>query len=181
MSNVQFILDEDKTPIYAIVPYGDYLKLLEEGSPGDLAAGPTLLSKDSLQIRLPYGGEASIDLVRLVDYCEHYAISSIAINKRTQALERFPANQRDTLDPLLRICFLPENSPYKNTMQATSEVVDALVETGIFKRSKRIFKDVFYRPVNAIDYQSEKGAAFLKDKQPPENPIRREKDLGLPE
>ena len=89
---------------------------------------------------------------------------------RAQAYDKFPSNQLDTLDPLIRREFLPANSPYQNTMQATTEVVDALVESGLFIRTKKHFEG-FYRPVKALDVCHEAMNAFWVAHGSPESLI----------
>jgi hypothetical protein len=172
--DVQFILDKSKKPTHAILDIDTYQDLIRQGKK-DLPASPSLLSEDGLRITLPHGGpSAHIDLVRLVDYFIRRSLSSLAISARQQTLDKFQANQLRSLDPMLRICFLPKDSPYRNTMQATNEVVDALVETGLFARSKRSFSEehsTYYRPVNALDFLAERGKTFLTGKNEPINPI----------
>lgn len=93
----------------------------------------------------------------------------IPINARTQALRVFEKEFSAGLDPLIRRHFLPKDSPYRNTMQATTAVVDALVKTGLFSRSKRKFN--FYRPVNALDFNLEAAREFMKGKEVPKPQI----------
>jgi len=170
---VQFILDQNQKPLFAVLPFESYKKLIDhQDSASDLPSHPSLLSEDGMRVRLPHGGPgAYIDLVRLVDYCMNASLVSMAINARQQALDKFSIDQIASLDPLIRMCFLPKDSPYRNTMQATTEVVDALVETGIFVRSKRSFdapNSKYYRPVNALDFIVEAGERFLGGKKPSE-------------
>ena len=94
----------------------------------------------------------------------------LAINKRRQAYDKFEGEAVNGLDAILRRCFLPENSPYKNTMQATTAVVDALVETGIFSRSIEAMTG-YYRPVQCIRIDEERAKAFLQKHGRPENPL----------
>jgi hypothetical protein len=168
--DVQFILDKSKNPTHAILDIDTYRDLIRQGK-NDLPTNPSLLSEDGLYVRLPHGGPgACIDLIRLIDYAERNSLLNLAINARQQTLEKFQPDQMASLDPMLRICFLPKNSPYRNTMQATSEVVDALVETGLFIRSKRSYEH-YYRPVNALDIVEKEVEAFLKKHKRPYNPI----------
>ncbi|MCO7557605.1 hypothetical protein [Metapseudomonas otitidis] len=162
----QIIYDTNNKPAFAVLPYPEYEKMmtllaekLDQSSP--------LLSEDGLTIRLPHGGpDACIDLIVLANYCYERSLISIAIGARQQRLSKFAANQVGALDPLIRMCFLKPDSPYRNTMQATNDVVDALVETGLFKRTKRDFNNAkegqqFYRPVLALDVNEDAVKAFV--------------------
>lgn len=166
--NVQFILNDQEKPVFAVLPYQAYLDLIKDKDiPEELTVASSLISSDGLKIRLPYGGPgAEIDLIRLVDYCRRSATVSMSINARQQTLDKFSSNQMGSLEYLLRTQFLPKDSPYKNTMQATSEVVDALEQTGIFRRSKREFPG-YYRPVLSIDYLPDQGDEFMSGRKLP--------------
>ncbi|XEG73997.1 hypothetical protein QA447_07140 [Pseudomonas sp. abacavir_1] len=168
----QVIYDMNNKPAFAVLPYPEYEKImtllaekLDQPSP--------LLSEDGLFIRLPHGGpDACIDLIVLANYCYERSLIAIAIGARQQRLSKFDANQVGALDPLIRMCFLRPDSPYRNTMQATTEVVDALVETGLFKRTKRDFNNAkegqqFYRPVLALDVNEDAVKAFVKSHPKP--------------
>lgn len=179
------IQDPDGNVLYYLVPPEEYqMHFAANVTQADTSS---LISEDGLKIYLPEAGEGDhIDLVRLARYCvdtslvamgadddrdsvkEEYA-KSFPINMRQQALKNFEARQMGSLDPLIRAKFLPKDSPYKNTMQATTAVVDALVETGLFSRSKRKFD--FYRPVNSLDFNLEAAKEFLKDKPEVKNRI----------
>ncbi|WP_460093711.1 hypothetical protein [Pseudomonas sp. S2_B03] len=182
--NVQFINDEKGRPLFAVLPYHFYEVLMTNHPMAETL--PTPLLKDDRYIELPEADGEHIDLVRLVDYClrqatvsfgadddraENFELyrDSLPVNARTQALERFDSQFSGGLDPLIRRFFLPKDSPYRNTMQATTAVVDALVKTGIFTKTKRKFD--FYRPVNALDFNVEAGRAYLDGKPAVENPI----------
>lgn len=166
--NVQLIRNEQDKPLFAVIPYETYLELIKDKDlPMGLTIASSLISDDGLSIRLPYGGPgAEIGLIRLVDYCRRSSTVSMSINARQQSLDKFDSKQQGSLEYLLRTQFLAKDSPYRNTMQATSEVVDALVQTGIFRRSKRDFPG-YYRPVLALDYISEQGDEFLSGKKLP--------------
>jgi len=165
---VQLILNDQEKPVFAVLPYTTYLELIKgKDVPDDLSIATSLISPDGLKIRLPHGGPgAEIDLVRLVDYCRQSSMVSMAVNARQQTLDKFDSKQLGSLDHLLRTQFLAKDSPYRNTMQATSEVVDALVRTGIFRRSKRDFGG-YYRAVLALDYIAEQGDEFMSEKKIP--------------
>ncbi|AHC35558.1 hypothetical protein C1Y18_11555 [Pseudomonas sp. MPR-R5A] len=166
--NVQFILNDQEKPVFAVLPYQAYLDLIKDKDiPEELTVASSLISSDGLKIRLPYGGPgAEIDLIRLVDFCRRASIISMSINARQQTLDKFENNQLGSLEYLLRTQFLPKDSPYKNTMQATSDVVDALEQTGIFRRSKRDFPG-YYRPVLALDYIADQGDEFMRGRKLP--------------
>jgi len=174
----QFITDKDGKPQFVVLPYDDYRQLVD--APPDVAqvASRSLISADRTKIILPNGGPgAYIDLVRLADYFQRRGTDDLginqedmAVNQRAQSLDKFPDDQRDTLDPFVRRHFLPPNSPYRNTMQVTTEVVDALVETGMFIRIKQSYP-YFYRPVNALKIVVPALLEYLKEKGPASNPI----------
>lgn len=168
----QVIYDTNNKPAFAVLPYHEYEKImtllaekLDQPSP--------LLSEDGLFIRLPHGGpDAQIDLIVLANYCYERSLIAIAIGARQQRLSKFEINQVGALDPMIRMCFLKQDSPYRNTMQATTEVVDALVETGMFKRTKRDFNNAvegqqFYRPVLALEVNEAAVKAFVKSHPKP--------------
>lgn len=166
--SVQFILNEQGKPAFAVIPYSSYHELIKDKDIApEMTVASTLISEDGLRIRLPQGGPgAEIDLIKLVDYCRSSHILSMSINARQQTLDKFDSKQLGSLDYLLRTQFLPKGSPYRNTMQATTEVVDALVQTGIFLRTKRNFPE-YYRPVLALDYLADKGNEFMKGRKIP--------------
>jgi hypothetical protein len=162
-NKIQFIVDEASNPLFAVVPYQDYLNLTaNQGEDGTLPSGPSLLSSDGLTIRLPYGGPgASIAVLDFLEMWFQSATDDMAINQRAQSFDKFPDDQRCTLDPVIRRSFLPENSPYKNTMQATTDVVEALLETGLFSRISKKYP-YFYRPVKAIKIDWPLAIEFMK-------------------
>lgn len=184
----QIITDQEGKPLFALIPYEEYLMLQKQMNETRTAStGGSLLSEDGLRISLPHAPGEHIDLVRLVDYCVRtHQVSmgadddldevrkeygeSFPVNMRTQALANFDARQLGSLDPLIRAKFLSKNSPYRNTMQATTEVVNALVSTGIFVPTKRKFD--FYRPVNALDFNVEAAKEFLAGKPAVKDPIK---------
>lgn len=148
--NPQFLHDAHGNVLFAVIPIDQYRSLLGQGQ-------PTLKDEEmqkkigNTRIKLPYGGpDTWIDALELAEYLQSFGINDIAINQRAQSLEKYPADQRMTLDPILRREFLPEGSPYINTMQATSEVVDALVASGLFRRAKRNYP-CFRRAVNSLE------------------------------
>lgn len=156
----QFINAPDGTPLFVVLPYAEFKKM--ENPENATEAPASLLSSDGLTIRLPNGGPgATLDLVQFVDVWVRNGTVSMAINKRQQPYDQFPREQINSLDPILRRCFLPKDSPYKNSMQATSAVVDALVETGLFSQTLEKWKG-WYRPVQCIRIDEEKALAFLR-------------------
>ncbi|WP_440779449.1 hypothetical protein ACTACN_17190 [Pseudomonas syringae] len=131
-SKAQFIYDDTQQPQYAILPFAEYKRLIGE----DQSASPkaSLLSNDGLSIRLPNGGPgAAIDLPRFVDYWARSGLLSMPINQRAKRFDQFEQFELFSLEPFIRGCFLSKDSSYKNTMQVTTEVIAALVETGMFK------------------------------------------------
>lgn len=168
----QFIIGKDGKPQFAVLLYNDYLSLIDASSEVTQVAPPGLISADGTKVTLPNGGPgAYIDLVRLADYFQRRGTISLAVNQRAQSLDKFPDDQRDTLEPFIRRHFLPSDSPYRNTMQVTTELVDTLVETGMFKLIKQSFP-YFYRPVKALEIVVPALLEFLKEKGPATNPIQ---------
>lgn len=184
-NNPQFITDKDGKREYVVLPYEFYLSLV--GGSASAATSSSLLSEDRKSITLPNGGPgAHIDVIRLADYFQRRGtcdlgisqedqdtdrkLRDMAVNQRAQSLEKFPADQRDTLDPFVRRHFLPLNSPYRNTMQVTTDVVDALVDTGMFKRIKKKYP-YFYRPVNALEVVVPALLEYLQANGPTSDPI----------
>lgn len=168
----QFIIGMDGKPQFAVLTYNDYVGLIEATGEGTQLAPPGLINADRSKITLPNGGPgAHIDLTRLADYFQRRGTINLAVNQRAQSLDKFPQNQRDTLEPFIRRHFLPPDSPYRNTMQVTTELVDALVETGMFKLIKHSYPDLFYRPVKALEIVVPVLLEYLKTKGPATNPI----------
>ncbi|NNN23389.1 hypothetical protein [Pseudomonas nitroreducens] len=168
---VQYIHDADGTPMFAVLPIDQYRQLLN--GQGAIPASATLLSADGRYVSLPHGGsDAKLDVVLLIEFWltgirdgdldEH-----MAINSRAQVFDRFPAAQQTcTLDPLVRDRFLQSPS-YRNTMQVTTEVVDALVATGVFSRCSKLYPDLsFTRSVKALEIDQTKAKAFLEQHAP---------------
>jgi hypothetical protein len=176
--NPQFITDQDGKRLFAVLPYEDYRSLVEASPVATQSPSRSLLSEDRTKIILPNGGQgAYIDLIRLADYFQRRGTCDLgisqqdmAVNQRAQSLDKFPRDQWDTLDPFVRRHFLPPDSPYRNTMQVTTEVVDALVATGMFKRIKKSYP-YFYRPVNALEVVAPALLEYLKANGPATNPI----------
>ncbi|PAJ82857.1 hypothetical protein [Burkholderia ubonensis] len=170
---LQYINGADGKPAFVVIPYDEFshcdttVVATSEASTSD-----SLLSADGLFIRLPHGGPgAQIDLRQFIDaWVRRGTIWVMAVNKRRQAYDKFLGDGRNGLDAILRRCFLPKDSPYKNTMQATTAVVDALGETGVFSRSIEPIPG-YYRPVQAIRINDEKAMEFLQKHGKPENPL----------
>lgn len=172
----QYIYGADGKPAFVVIPFDEY-------SRGDIAAverpeastSEPLLSPDGRFIRLPQGGlNAQIDLVQFIDAWMRRGtismISVLAIGKRRLAYANFEGAALNGLDAILRRCFLPVASPYQNTMQATTAVVDALVETGVFERSVEPM-DGYYRPVQCIRIKEDRAEAFLQKHGKPKQPL----------
>lgn len=170
MSNLQYINDDNGKPLFVVLPINVYRNLIDLAGVDDIPDS-SLLSSDGTRIELPHGGPgAYIDLIQFADFIDRCGVIDMAINQRAQAYDKFPYDQLNSLDPLIRRAFLPETSPYRNTMQATTAVVDALVESGLFKRTKRSY-DHYYRPVNAIETNKESLIKFFETKGHPKNPL----------
>lgn len=173
MKNIQFLSNENGEPVFAVLPIATYRELVagrHDGAISDrpaLPQSPSLLSADGRYVRLPHGGpNARLDVLRLVDLCARKEISCLAIGKRAQALDLFSREDvRHGLDPLIRSYFLPKDSPYKNTMQAVNDVVDALIETGIFDHAKMRFPH-YGRAVNSLKVNPAALKAFLEEHGP---------------
>lgn len=159
---------------FVVIPYAEYLC---DSSPAvaerEASASDSQLSADGLFIRLLHGGpDAKIDLRQFIDaWVQRGTISVLAISKRRQAYGKFEGEVLNGLDAILRRCFLPKNSPYQNTMQATTAMVDALVETGVFSRSLEPMPG-YYRPVQCIRIDEERALAFLRKYGEPDEPLR---------
>lgn len=153
MTDVQFIHGVDGEAMFAVLPIQAYRALMS-GQAMSVGSSKSLLNEDETMIKLPYGGpNAMLSVPALLDYLREHEISHLAINQRAQAYDKYPENQHMTLDPIIRRLFL-DGSPYKDTMQAVAEVVDALVATGHFKRTKRRYEGIFSRAVNALDVKA---------------------------
>jgi hypothetical protein len=169
---LQYINNADGKPAFVVIPYTEFLNGNNTvASEREASAPQSLLSADGRFIRLPHGGpDAQIDLLQFIEACRRRGTISLAIGKRRQAYEKFQGEALNGLDAIVRRCFLPENSPYQNTMQATTAVVDAFVETGVFSRSLESMPG-YYRPVQCIRINVEKAAEFLNIHGKPANPL----------
>ncbi|MCO7610567.1 hypothetical protein GWQ44_09330 [Pseudomonas sp. 3MA1] len=152
MNSVQFIHGENGEAIFAVMPIAVYRDLVAGRSALEPAAQThPLVNEDQTMIKLPYGGlNAYLHVPDLVNYLQKHGIKHLAINQRAQVYTAYPENQLMTLDPIIRREFI-DDLRYKNTMQATTEVIDALVSTGKFRRCKQRYEGVFTRAVNAIE------------------------------
>jgi hypothetical protein len=170
---IQYINGADGMPAFVVIPYAEFSR---SDSPvvaeGVASTSNSLLSNDGLFIRLPHGGpDVKIDLRKFIDaWTRRGTISVLAITQRRQAYDTFEGEALNGLDAILRRCFLPKDSPYKNTMQATKAVVDALVETGVFLRSTESMPG-YYRPVQCIRINEEKALEFLALHGKPNRPL----------
>lgn len=176
MKNTQFILDADGNPAFAVLPIDAYEALTKNSSDFEQPSRSSLLSADGRYVRLPNAGpDFHLDVLQLADLLQRRGTVSLAIAQRAQSLEKFNDEQfRNGLDPLIRRCFLPEDSPYKNTMQASNEVVDALVQTGIFEPAMIKFP-AWYRPVKSIKVKKDELLAFI-DKH---GPLPKSKEIDI--
>jgi hypothetical protein len=151
MKSVTFIHNEAGEAEYAVMPISMYRELMPHERSASKASTHPLLSKDKTMVQLPYGGPNTfLSIDDLVAYLKNNDITHLAINQRAQTLDSFPLEQAMTLDPIIRREFLVDSSPYRNTMQATTEVIDALVVSGRFRRVKQRY-DFFSRAVNSIE------------------------------
>lgn len=152
MSSVQFIHGDNGEAVFAVMPIEMYRALIAGGSRSEASASShPLLNEDQTMIKLPYGGtNAYLHVPDLLKYLKEHGIKNLAINQRAQTLDKFPEEQQMTLDPIIRREFLGDLR-YRNTMQATTEVVDALVATGHFRRIKQRYEGMFLRAVNALE------------------------------
>jgi hypothetical protein len=154
--SAQIIYGADEQPLFAVLPYEAYVSLQRQ-------VGSAVAFEEGAQrfVRLPHAGpKGRLDVLRLVEFLTRANILEIAVNKRAQIYEKFPQDQQMTLDPLIRREFLGLKSPYVNTMQAINEVIDSLVQTGLFERSK-MKHPAFFRAVNSVKLNVEKVAEFL--------------------
>lgn len=159
-SMTQFLYSDDGQPLFAVITYEQF-KMVSHLLPSNASAIPLiqqqlvgqkksdLLSADGSSITLPHGGGTQLNIADLIDYFLSNSIAKLAINQRAQRFDLYPDNQRATLDPLIRWNCL-KNTPYLNTMQSVQSFIDALVSTGIFKRTTHFFP-IFTRSVNAIE------------------------------
>ncbi|MEX3919389.1 hypothetical protein AB4Y43_24615 [Paraburkholderia sp. BR10872] len=190
MPPIQYANASDGTRTHVIIPVDeferDYVRVgTTNAAPVSDFVPESLLSADKLFIKLPHGGpDAKIDVHAFAHaFCRRGTTDTVLpvvpIAKKTQKLTDFEAKRDDNnktvgpingLDAMLRRCCLPEGSPYRDTMQATTAVVDALVETGLFKRTTQTMPG-FYRPVQCLSVVLEKILTFVNDHGEPENPI----------
>ncbi|MDN7487542.1 MULTISPECIES: hypothetical protein [Burkholderia] len=190
MPPIQYVNASDGTPTHVIIPVDeferDYVRIdTTHAAPESEPARESLLSADKLFIKLPHGGpDAKIDVHAFAHaFCRRGTTDTVLpvvpIAKKTQKLADFEAKRDGNnnmvgpingLDAMLRRCCLPEGSPYRDTMQATTAVVDALVETGLFKRTTQSMPG-FYRAVQCLSVVEEKIVAFVDDHGEPDNPI----------
>jgi hypothetical protein len=168
MQPVQFIADENNTRIFAVVPIKLYEALVEgQEEPVEIHTKSRLLSADGRYVFfLNAEPNAKFDVLQLVDLLKRLGTKNIAIAQRAQTLDKFEHGQiLNGLDPMLRTFFLPKDSPYRNTMQANNELVEALVETGIFQHTVAKF-DAWYRPVKSLKINQRALEAFIEKHGP---------------
>jgi len=169
---LQFINGADGKPAFVVIPFDEFSR----GEPAPAAetaplSPESLLSTDGRFVGLPHGGPgAQIDLRQFIDAWVRRGTTVMAINKRQQAYSKFVGDGRNALDPILRRCFLPIGSPYANSMQATTAVVDALAQTDVFERTTEA-QDGYYRPVQCIRINEAKAIEYLRTHGEPEHAI----------
>lgn len=167
MTTTQLLKDEQGTPIFAVIPYGEYLRLLKDADQNN----QSIFVSDVTEIPLPYSKGSSLNVIRLVDFFHRMhekGVDSLPIEARNEVLsklmERYEtpeSQQYPGLDVLIRLYFLPADSPYRNTRQAVKEVTSSLENTGIFSITQEKFPS-FYRTINALKYSPNEGIAYLK-------------------
>lgn len=140
-NNVQFLHNQFGEAIFAILPIETYKALLlgsSQETAEQVKTSPLLFGEgDNLSVRLPYGGpDAAVKIKDIISKFKNLGVNEMAVNARAQSLDKFSEDQQHTLDPVLRR-MLPHS--YQNTMQATKDVVDALVASGYFKLDRRKF------------------------------------------
>ena len=153
---VSLLCDSDGNPIFAVLPYQDYLRLRDRAKEGDVPP----IGQPGRYILLPNGGGEQLDVCKLIRYFDRFGLRSMMIINRNQTYIKFAPSELNGLDPVLRRVFLPEDSPYKNTTQAVGELVDSLCATGVFKRTM-LSNPKFYRSVNGIAIVEPAALAFL--------------------
>ena len=174
----QFLHGPNGERTFAVLTIEEYLRLNPDAEAEEEAvAGPSLLHADGFTITMPNGGPGqTFDVRQLVCAMMRRGTTGMAvngvmaINARKQAYHAFNVNTMNTLDPILRRCFLPPDSPYRNTLQATVRLVDALIETGVFTRAM-VSGPGFYRPVQGIRLDEEQAVAFCHKYGLPANHI----------
>lgn len=180
---VQFINHPDGSPQFAVIPYREYRKLLQEKTEllakkgyydgcrsldREVDSAEPLLSADGCFITLPNGRGARLDLRQFIAvWLKSRPSMTMMVNRRNRAYSTFEGEERNTLDPIIRRCFLPPDSPYLNTVQATTAVVEALLQTGIFTEERKSLPG-YYRPVKCIVMNEQKARDFFITHSPAE-------------
>ncbi len=170
MPPIQYINDSQGRSTLIVMPRIEFERdyVLRVDSTNMAAIPESLLSADGRTITLPHGGlGAKIDVHALAHaFCRRGTVLTVLpIAKKQQKLADFgsgPDGPINGLDAMLRRCCLPKESPYRDTMQATTAVVDALVETGLFERAVRSLPG-FYRPVQCLVVNEEKMITFVNE------------------
>lgn len=173
MKDVQFIRSAAGEPMFAVLPISVYQALISNNATVDLPKTASLLSADGRYVRLPNAGpNFHLDVLQLAELFDRQGIPCIAIAQRAQKLDKFDVEEiRNGLDPLIRSFVLPDDSPYRNTMQASNEVVAALIATGIFEPTMAKFPS-WYRPVKSLKINVESLREFI-EKHGPLDPKKR--------
>ncbi len=169
MTAAQFILDNDGNAIFAVLPIEDYRSLT--GSMVNVGEGESakekpllasLVNTDDWTLKLPFGGSfATIMIADLILVMEKHQMKDLAINQRAQSYDKFPEDQLLTLDPILRRLLPAAAAGYRNTMQATTDVVDSLIDCGLFIRTRKKYP-YSSRVVNALEIVAEKKDEILQ-------------------
>lgn len=170
-NDISFIVDAQGSKQSVVISMELYSQLLptirglkQRERQNDGGSISSLIVDKGTAILLPYGGGEKLSLVKLVDYLLDKKLTSLAINNRAQHLHDYDKKYLETtLDPIVRGVFLSKEA-YKNTMQVTTAVVDALEDTGLFIRERKLY-DNFTRTVNGVRLDVEKCKAFLAKHQ----------------
>jgi hypothetical protein len=170
-NEISFIVDAQGNKQSVVISMELYSQILptirelkQRERQNDCGSTSSLIVDNGTAILLPYGGGEKLSLVELVDYLLCNNLTSLAINNRAQHLRDYPSKHlKTTLDPIVRGVFLRKEA-YRNTMQVTTAVVDALEDTGLFIRERKAY-DNFTRTVNGVRLDIEKCKAFLAEHQ----------------
>ncbi len=158
MIKPQFIYDENNLPLFAVIHYQEYQLLISQIDNAEVEIANIV----HRYIPLPYGGPgAQLDILKLIEFFNREDTLEIPINIRAQRYDQFPENQRNTLDPFIRREILGLDSPYKNTMQATKELIADLISTGLFEHCKTKHP-AFQRSVSALRIKNTEANEFMK-------------------
>jgi hypothetical protein len=147
--------DASGNPTQVLMSWVEYQKLLSGKPKLDGAA----LQTNPNEIRLPGAGNYALNVVDLVARLKTWGFSIIPICARAKKLTEFEGYEKNSLEYVIRADILGPESPYHNTMQCTTLVIEALVHSGWFERCKdkgprysdgRPFVETYYRAVMCL-------------------------------